>query len=262
MLENILNNIKSVKLDDFPIIAKYYINFSLLIFKEMMNKNRNNISYSKSFYIQIVNIILENIKNYIDEKKNIYNNDFICTIKMVFEFLYVFLSNFRLEQMAKKREIILTIFENCKYIYQLIQICPPYDETKSKLYGKENPIIIFNDDEKKFVQINFMKFSIFQFLSLALQVLSIEKVQENGEIEKYIEKIEIVELINKITNLIIIDFKDIINNKNKYNYIKKYKGYKETEDDIINKMIYILICFLIKCFKRQPFKNNLSFDLK
>ena len=256
LLEDILDNIIISKLDDFPIIAKYYINFSFLIFKEKMNKNRNNYSYFERFYKPIVNIIFQKIRSYIDEKKNIYNNDFIYTIKIVFEFLFAFISNFRFDQISKKKEIILSIFENGKYIYQLIQICPEFDKTISKLYGNENHIIIFNEE------ISLMKFNIFQFLIAALQVLSVEKIQEDGEIEKYIENVEIVELINKIINLVIIDFKDIINNKNKYDYIKKNDGLKEKENDSINKMMYILICLLIRYLSRQPFKNNLSFDIK
>ena len=128
-----------------------------------MNKNNddNIIDNFEQFIKPIINTIFENIPNYIDEKKNIYNIDFICTIKFIYEFLYRFISNYSTEQLEKKRVIIFNIFkENFKYIYQLIQICPTYGNPNDKLYIKENHIIIFND-EKKFVQINFMKYNIF-----------------------------------------------------------------------------------------------------
>ena len=259
LLDIILNNINSAKCNEFPIIGKYYINFSLLIFREIPRKTIHKIY--DMYYKPIMNTIFENIPNYIDEKKNIYNNDFICALKILYNFLFILLSKIKKDKKIKTKELFFSIWkENIKYILQLIQICPTYDEPTAKLYGKENPIIAFNVDENKIIQINLMKYHIFQFLGVVIKELSITKEIEE-EKEKYIEEKELIELINKVINLIIIDFKNIINNKNKYNCLKKYKEH-EGEIDNNNEIDSILIIFLKKCFKRQPFKSNLSFDIR
>ena len=87
-----------------------------------------------------------------------------------------------------------------KYIYQLIQICPEFDKTISKLYGNENHIIIFNEE------ISLMKFNIFQFLIAALQVLSVEKIQEvQAESGALLEMNKVISSVASQTNLLAMN---------------------------------------------------------
>ena len=260
----ILENINLVKIENIPLIGLYAINSSSAIFKVMIDKNNNYEKFFEIYCIPIIDTILQNFSYFINEKNSIYSNDFMIFLRYLYDWFYLLLSQvFMKNGKEKRKEIGLKLFNVYgKYIYQLLKFCPLYDESTSKLYGKEDSIIVFNADEKKCYDINFMKYKVIQFLIYIMQSVSIEKKNQNEENIYVIEEEELIELINKIIELIISDIKNNIKNKNKYKFLRKYKGYIQKDNDCFNILIYIEYCFFIRCLIREPFISNYPWNLK
>ena len=256
---NIIINISNISL-----IGIYFVNFISNILIVMINNNNNYEELFNKNYIPIINKILQNFSDFIDERNNIYNNDFIRFLGYLYHCLYRLLDKIYLKNGKEKRkEIGLKLFnEYGKYIYQLVKICPLYDESTTKLYGKESFIIVFNIDEKKCYEINIMKCKVIQFLNNIIECVSIEKKDKNEENIYSIEEKELIELTNKIIELVINDIKSNINNKNKFKFLRIYKRYIENDNDCFNILIYTECCLLIRCLIREPFINNFPCDLK
>ena len=87
----------------------------------------------------IVNIIFSNVSNYIDPKNNIYNNEFIVVLKLLFDGFYSNLTKTRSFYNATKRKEIASKFfkEYGSYSFELIQIMPLFDEETAKKCLKE-----------------------------------------------------------------------------------------------------------------------------
>ena len=267
IFQNILENISLTKIENIPLIGIYAVNSSSVMLEVIMNKSINNNYYEElynNYYIPIINKILQNFSYFIDEKNNIYNDDFIRLLKYLFDWLYILLNKvFHKNGKEKRKEIGLKLFnEYGKYIYQLVKFCPLYDESTAKLFGKESSIIVFNADEKKCYEINNMKYKVIQFLIYIIQSASIEKNNKNEENIYIIEEKELIEFIYKIVELIISDIKSNINNKNKFKYLRKYKGYIKNEKDCFNILIFIEFCFFTRCLIREPFISNYPWDIK
>ena len=248
--------------DDFLLIAKYYINFCCLISKE----DRFRMIYSDVINICkiIIRIILERISNYIDDKKQIYNDDYLYLSKKSYDCLYICLTKCKFRKRIGEMRTICSelIGEHSKYILQIIRIYPPYNKLSEELYGEQNSIIVFSVDNKKAMEINQMKFCVFQFLDTIIKILTFEDTRNN---ELKINEKELIELVYKIIDLIIKDFKDIINNKAKYNDLLKNIETKDSSNDYIkeiNLIANILLYFLKTCLIIEPFQSNLSFDIQ
>ena len=260
----LLNNIKKESKDNFIQTAKIVVILcsSLLSSKSVDGNNYENIL--DNYYIPIINQIFANVQNFLDPKNNLYNNDFIIVLKNLYDGFYSNLSKMRGILEAKKRkEISIKFFrEYGLYSFELIQLMPPFDEATSKKYGKPNPIIVFNIDEKKYSDLNHMKSKAIQFLSFITQMSTLEEKNTDEENKNYIEEKELVELINKIIYLIVNTFEDILNNKEKFYFLRKYNSEMNEEDDCYNILLFQICVFLTRSLIREPIKTEFSGHIK
>ena len=258
----LLNKIKSETKDNFLQTGKIVI---LLCTSLLSSKsaNQNYIEILNNYYLPIVNIVFANVPNFLDPKKNYYNNEFISILKNLFDGFYTNLSKTRgILEASKRKEIAIKFFrEYGVYSYELIQLSPPMDEASAKKYGKPNPIIVFNDNEKLCSEINFMKSKAIQFLSFITQMSTIEE-KNDEENKNYINEKDLVELINKIIFLIVNTFEDILNSKEKFYFLRKYKPESNEEEDCYNILLFQICVFLTRSLIREPIKTNFATHIK
>ena len=132
---------------------------------------------------------------------------------------------------------------------------PYLDNNDHIIKRREEPKPVFNIDEDKYSEMNHMKSKAIQFLSFITQVSTLE--EKNMEEEKdFINDKELVELINKIIVLIVKTFEDILNNKEKYFFLRKYKEDMKEEDDSYNILLFQICVFLTRCLVREPIKTE------
>jgi hypothetical protein len=211
----------------------------------LFQKERNKLDEVFILYNNIINIILERISYYIDDEKQLYNDDFIYLLTKSYDWLYMLLEKFKDKKGKEETRVKCSesLEVHSKYIMKLIQIYPSYNNNYEELYGKRNTIVVFMVDKKKSALINVMKTKIIQVFVVIIQALSFENKEKN---ERYINKKELIDLVYIIIDLIIVDFKEIINNKNKYNDLLNFLEAKDNNNDYIkeiNMLVYII--FLI-----------------
>ena len=262
LFDVLFNSIKSEIKELFLITSKKVI---LLTTSLLTTKSANNSNFEElinKYYFPIVNIIFSNVPNYIDPKKNYYNEEFISILKYLFDGFYSCLSKMRgIFGIDKRKEIASLFFkEYGLYSYELIQLSPPFDEDTKKIFLNPNPIIVLNVDEKKCSEINHMKSKALQFLSFITQVSTLEN-RSDDENKYYIHDNELVTLINKIIYLIINTFKDILNNKEKFLFLRKFRDTNE-EEDCFNILLFQICVFLSRCLIRDPIKSEFSEHIK
>ena len=263
ILENIITILKSETKENYLQTAKIAILLANTLLSSKSADANNYQRILENYYMFIVNHIFSNVSNYIDPKNNIYNDEFILILKFLFDGFYTNLSKTRgIFDIQKRKEIARKFFkEYGLYSYELIQLMPPFDEATTKKYGKPNPIIVFNVDEKKYSEMNHMKSKAIQFLSFITQVSTLE--ERNSEEEKnFINDKELVELINKIIYLIVNTFEDILSNKEKYYFVRKYKEDIKEEDDGYNILLFQICVFLTRSLIREPIKTEFSAHMK
>ena len=218
------------------------------------------------YYIPIINIIFKNVPNYIDPKNNIYNDEYICILKHLYDGLFLIFTKMRgIFNNEKRKEIGCKIFrEYGAYSYELLQIMPTMEEASIKKYNNNNPLIIFNIDEQKCYEINHMKAMILQFLSTIVQISTLEVPKMNEEMKNFINDKELVELVNKIIVLIIKSFEDILNNQQKFIFIRRYSSEEDSneKDDCFNMLLFQMFIFLLRALLREPIKSEFSLHIK
>ena len=259
----LLDSINSSSNENFLQISKSVIISCSSLLTSKSAQNNNYIDLTNKYYIPIINIIFRNVSKYIDPKNNSYNNDFICVLKHLYEGFYTNLLKMKsILDTGERKEIASKFFsEYGTYSYELLRIVPPFDENTSKKYGKENPIIIFNIDEKKCNEINLMKSKILQFFSFVIQISTLEK-NKDDENKDYITDNELVQLINNLIVLIVNSFEDILNNQNKFILIRRYNELSNSEDDCFNVILFQMCVFLSRSFIREPIKSDFSKHIK
>ena len=255
----LLNTIDSEKKECFLQTAKSVI---LLCTSLLSSKSADTNNYEEllnNYYIKIINKIFSNVPNYLDPKNNIYNNDFISILKVLFDGFYTNLTKMRkLFDNDKKKDILFKFFrEYGLYGYELLQLMPLFDEETTKKYGRPNSLIVFNSDENKYSEINQMKSKIFQFMSLIIQASSLRKKNYDDEDKNIIEDAELIEIINKLIKLIVDSFQDILSSKEKFYFLRKYKDIDE-EEDSFNALLFQICVFLNRCLVREPIKSQFS----
>ena len=255
----LLNTIDSEKKECFLQTAKSVI---LLCTSLLSSKSADTNNYEEllnNYYIKIINKIFSNVPNYLDPKNNIYNNDFISILKVLFDGFYTNLTKMRkLFDNDKKKDILFKFFrEYGLYGYELLQLMPLFDEETTKKYGRPNSLIVFNSDENKYSEINQMKSKIFQFMSLIIQASSLRKKNYDDEDKNIIEDAELIEIINKLIKLIVDSFQDILSSKEKFYFLRKYKDIDE-EEDSFNAFLFQICVFLNRCLVREPIKSQFS----
>ena len=260
----LLNSLKSETKDNFLQTGKAVILLSTSLLDSRSADKNNYEEIINNFYIPIVNIIFSNVQNYLDPKKNIYNNNFISMLKYLFDGFYTNLSKMKgIFGIGKRKEITLKFFrEYGLYSFELIQIMPSFDEPTAKKYGKPNPIIVFNMDEAKCSEINHMKSKALQFLSFIIQISTLEEKILDEENKNYINDKELVELINKIIYLIVNSIEDILNNKEKFYFLRKYNNEMNEEEDCFNILLFQICVFLTRSLIREPIKTDFSVHIK
>ena len=241
-------------------------NIVLLCSTLLSTKCANKNNYEKliyDYYIPIINQVFVLVPNYINPKNNLYNKEFINILKNLFDGFYSNLTKMRgILPNDKKKEISLKFFrEYGTYSLDLLMLVPPFDEENKKKFGKENPIIAFNINEKECVEINFMKGKILQFLSYITQISTIDE-SNYEELKNTINEKELVELINKVIILIMNTFKDILDNEAKFKRVKRYSAQLSEEDDCFNILLFQICVFLTRCLIREPIKSEFSANIK
>ena len=231
------------------------------------SKSANKYNYEEilnDFYIPIVNKVFANTPNFLDIKNNKYNDDFIILLKYLYDGLYTNLSKIgSVLGFKKRKEIAFKFFrEYGLYSYELIELMPPFDESTAKKYGKPNPIIVFDVDEEKCYEINHMKSKVLQFFSFITQISNFEERDIGEEKKLIINDKELIEFVNKILNLIEKSFEDIVNNKEKFYFIKKYKETINEEDDYYNVLLFQIFVFLTRSLIREPIMTEFSKRIK
>ena len=218
-----------------------------------------------NYYIPIINIIFQNVPNYINPKNNIYNDEYICILKHLYDGLYLMFTKMRyIFDNEKRKEIGCKLFrEYGVYSYELLNIMPTMDEVSTKKYNNNNPIIVFNTEEQKCYEINHMKGRILQFISTIIQISTLEVQRMNEENQNCINDKELVELVNKIIILIISSFEDILNNQQKFIFIRRYSIEEFNDnDDCFNAVLFQMFIFLLRSLIREPIKSDFSLHIK
>ena len=262
----LINSIKNANHDNFLTVAKCVI---LLTTSLLGSKSANADNYEKlinEYYIPIINIIFSKVTIYIIPKENIYNNEFITILKLLLDGFYSSLlrtKNFFDNE--KRKEIAMKMFkEYGTYCYELIQLMPELDENNKKFFGNNNDIIVFNIDENKCNEINGMKSKAIQFISFITQISTLDSKRDKEFFEKniLIEDNELIELINKFIILIVNSFKDILNNENKFNAIRKFDPEMDEEQDCYNALLFQVCVFLTRSLVREPIKSNFNSNIR
>ena len=263
-LFNILLNIMNSEKKEFFLQTSKSI---ILLCSSLLSSNSAETSnYEEllnNYYIPIVNTIFANVPNYLDPKNNIYNNEFIFILKLLFDGFFFNLSKMKsILEIEKRKDILFQFFrEYGLYSYELLQLMPLFDDSTTKMFGKPNPIIVFNSDENKYSEINHMKSKVFQFLSLIVQSSTLGKRNIDDENKNLINDQELVELVNKIIKLIIDSFQDILRNKEKFYFLRKNREIDE-EEDSFNILLFQICVFLTRTLIREPIKSQFSPHMK
>ena len=238
---------------------------STLLTSEKANSN-NYEQLINDFYIPIINNIFLNVPNFLDPKNNIYNIEFIIILKILFDGFFQNLIKMKSSYSSDKiKEIAMKLFrEYGTYCFELIQLMPQLDDETKKKFGNQNPIIVFNKDEKICKEINNMKNRAIQFLSLIIQISTLKNKNSIEDMPNYINDKDLQKMVTDIIALILNTFQDILNNKEKFNFIRKYSGEENDniDEDCYNSLLYQICVFLTRSLIREPIKTTISPNMR
>ena len=264
LMEILLNSIKNTTNENFLEVAKSVILLvtSLLVSKSVKADNYEIII--TKYYMPIVDAIFMNVPKFLIPKENIYNIEFLNILKLLFDGFYSNLSRVRgILPIEKRKEIAMKLFkEYGNYCFELIHLSPAFDEQTTQKYNKPNPIIVFNSNEKLCYEINHMKSKAIQFLSFITQISSVEDKYGDDDIKNNINDKELKELLSKLIYSIVNTFEDILNNENKFNFLRKYTGEFNNEEDSYNMVLFQICVFLTRTLIREPIKTQFSGHMK
>ena len=265
IFQKLLTTISNANQNNFLKIGKIVVNLcSSLLTSKSADKN-NFETLLNNYYKPIADIVFKNVLFFINPKNDIYNNDYIYILKILFDGFYINLTKIRnMFATDQRKEIVLDFFQKYgTFSYELMQINPPFDEQTKKIYQNSNPILVFNADETKVQNINNMKSKTIQFLSFVIQMSApaggTSSLEEN---KNYIDTPELVELVKKVIFLIIKSFEDILSNKEKYYFIRKYNAEVNDEDDCFNLLLFQMCVFLSRSLIREPIKSEFSANVR
>ena len=264
LFNSILNYIQNENSEYFLAIAKSVILFCTSLLSSKCADDTNYNQLINSYYIPIIDIIFSNVPKYLNPKNNMYNIEFITIIKLLLDGFYNNLQKTKgIFQNDTIKEISMMFFKKYgSYCYELLQLMPEFDlDTKNK-FGSPNPIIVFNQNEKLCYELNNMKGKAIQFISFITQISTLKEQYENEDIKNYIKDKDLQQIIKDIMALIMRSFQDILNSKEKYNYIRKNFDEKNDEEDITNMLLYQICVFLTRALIREPIKSELKSNMK
>ena len=256
----LLTSIKNVSNEKFLSIAKSVVLLSTSLLGSKCALGDNYIQLINEYYIPIINIVFSKVGIFLIPKSNIYNIEYITILRLLLDGFYSCLSRMRsFFNNEKRKEVALKMFKDYGiYCLELIQLSPAFDEISKKNFGEPNPIIVFNQDEKLCYELNNLKSKAIQFLSFITQISTLEdKLLEEDE-KNVITDNELIEVLNKLINLIITCFEDILKSENKFNLIRKYNGEINEEEDSYNMLLFQICVFFTRCLIREPIKTKFS----
>ena len=258
--------IKELNPISFINISKIILKFSRALFNSKIIDKDNYSKIINDYYIDIIDIVFKNVPVFFNPNKNIFNEDYLNILTNLIEDIYSilkFISKMENLDEAKYQELLETIFE--KYsplIYELIKIQIPFDEKSQNVFINQNPIIIFNLDEKISSNINYMKSKCFLFFILITQQLSFKDKNKNNNSSKIIKNEKLIEMNAEIIKLIISSLQDILSNKKKYDLIKKLDEEIMNSDKNYNYLLFNMIILCIRCLFKEPIKSEFSAHIK
>ena len=266
LFNTLLTALKNEKNEFYLKTAKSVIILSsTLLTSEKANSN-NYEQLINDFYIPIINNIFLNVPNYLDPKNNIYNIEFIIILKILFDGFFQNLIKMKSSYSSDKiKEIAMKFFrEYGTYCFELIQLMPQLDDETKKKFGNQNPIIVFNKDEKICKEINNMKNRAIQFLSLIIQISTLKNKNSIEDVPNYINDKDLQKMVTDLIALILNTFQDILNNKEKFNFIRKYSGEENDniDEDCYNALLYQICVFLTRSLIREPIKTTISPNMR
>ena len=264
IFQKLLAAISNANQNNFLKIGKIVVNLcSSLLTSKSADKN-NFESLIKKYYKPIADIVFKNVLFFINPKNDVYNNDYIYILKILFDGFYINLSRIRnMYTVEQRKEIVLDFFQKYgTFSYELMQINPPFDEPTKKIYQNSNPILIFNADETKVQNINNMKSKTIQFLSFVIQMSAPAGGNSLEENKNFIDTPELVDLVKKVIFLIIKSFEDILGNKEKYYFIRKYNQEVNDEEDCFNLLLFQMCVFLSRSLIREPIKSEFNANVR
>ena len=256
LFELIISNINKSKINYFLYDAKISIMINIKILETINIDNKNYETLINKYYLPLVNIIFKNVNYFLDPRKNVYNIEYILLIK------FIFIGFCSIGKKAKRyldNEITKSIFllfykEYGIYGFELLQIIIPLDESAKIKYNNPNILVTLISDEEKANELNKMKSKIIEFFYLLLQIY-LETDESNDNIDINNEEInEILDLIKKIVVIIMKSLQDIIDNKEKYNLIRKKDYYDYTSSYInlfFDAFIFLSISLTIPKIKQE-----------
>ena len=252
----------SLKKDDFITVSKKNLTLIILLLSRTKDDKKKYNELIEKYFIPIMNKILKKIPTFIDKNLNIYNNDFITILKCLYHDFYINFENMRnIFDKKERKELSLKLLkEYYLYSYELLLITPAFDEITRKKYDKENSLIIFDIDEKKYLEMNLMKSKIIQFFSYIVQNSTLDDNPDNNIINCE-NKNDLIIYINRINNLILNSFEDILKNKEKLICLKKTKYFEEPinyENDNYISLSFQMCVFLTRSLIREPIKTQFS----
>ena len=264
LFDILYNSIKNTSPENFLEIAKSVILLISSLFTSKSAKTDNYELLITKYYMPIIDIIFLNVPKYLIPKENIYNIEFLNILKLLFDGFYSNLSRVRgTLPLEKRKEISMKLFkEYGTYCFELIHLSPNFDEQTTQKYIKPNPIIVFNSNEKLCYEINHMKSKAIQFLSFITQISTIEEKYADEDIKNNINDKELKELLIKLIYSIVNTFEDILNNENKFNFLRKYNGELNDEEDCYNMLLFQICVFLTRSLIREPIKSQFSGHMK
>ena len=157
VISNLVSSDKNIQNKDyikqlFAAIYEYFINESKEYFLKtgkiiielctslLSSKSADSVNYEyliNSYYIQIIDITFANAPNYLDPKNNIYNEEFICLLKNLFQGFYTNLKKLKEVVKEEKMNDILQKFcrEYGEYSFELIQLNPIFEGHTTQKFG-------------------------------------------------------------------------------------------------------------------------------
>ena len=260
----LLNNLKNVSKENYLQTAKSVVLLSSSLLDSERAVSDNYEQLLTDYYIPIINNIFLNVPNYLNPKSNIYNYEFITIIRLLLDGFYSNLIKLKgFYQNEKVKEIFMKFFQEYGiYCFELIQLMPQVDEETKNNYANPNPIIVFNKDVKICYELNLMKSKAIQFLSLIIQISSLREKNMTEDENNYLTDKDLQKMITDLIALIINTFQDILSNKEKFNFIKKYSGEVYDKDDSYNALLFQICAFLTRGLIREPIKTNFSGNIR
>lgn len=262
LFDTILTYLKNVNKENILQISKSVILLSSTLFSSDIANCFNYEQLLNNYYIPITENIFSQVPIFLNPKENIYNIEFITIIKLMLEGFFLNLGRMKsIIQNSKVKEITMKFFKNYgNYCFELIQLMPLFDKETEKKFGNPNIIIVFNSNKKLCYEINSMKSKAFQFLSFITQTSTLkEKTEDNSN---FINDQDLQKMIMSLITLIMNSFQDILNNKEKFNFIRKYSEEINDEEDCFNIILYNMFVFLNRSMIREPIKTNLSSNIR